>query len=234
MAFRALSTGLSLSDVREACLSGQLLRQKARETRRHIWDALHWRYFAWNPPSWVLADLTKAAGADPGDRCFTSLAYLHYARRDRLTFDFVTEKLWAASRSGVATVRRDHVLDYLTEYQQRDAAARRWRESTRLKLARNTLSALRDFGLLIGVQRKALKRPVVPPEVALHLCRLLDAEGLCGRALLDARDWRLFLWDSQETSQALGQLAQHGQIRFERSGRTTILEIPRSPKGEGQ
>jgi hypothetical protein len=103
-----------------------------------------------------------------------------------------------------------------------------------VKVAGNVLSALRDFGLLTGVQRKTVQRPVVAQEVVLHLCRLLDAEGLRGRTLLEARDWRLFLWDVQDTSQALAQLAQRGELRFERSGRTVELDVPRHPLGEAR
>lgn len=59
--FRALASGMTLDEVRTACLTGRLLRQSARETRHRIWDALHWRYFAWSPPRWLLADLVEAA-----------------------------------------------------------------------------------------------------------------------------------------------------------------------------
>jgi bacteriophage exclusion system BrxA-like protein len=193
--FRALALGMAFGEVRSACLKGRLLRQPARETRHRIWEALHWRYFAWNPPRWVLADLAEAARDDATDRRFVGLAYVHYARHDRLTFDFVTDRLCTLWKNRAFQVRRDDVLDFLADQETRDAAVKRWRESTRKKLAGNVLSALRDFGVLTGVQRKSLQRPVVAPEVVLHLCRVLDGEGLRGRALLDARDWRLFLWE---------------------------------------
>ncbi|MBI5514927.1 MAG: DUF1819 family protein [Deltaproteobacteria bacterium] len=229
--FRALDAGMSIEEIRAACLGGRLLRQTARETRLRIWDSLHWRFLAWNPPSWVLADLAAAARGDVTSPRFVGLVYVHFARRDRLTFDFVTDKLWPLWKTGALRVRRDDVIDFLSESAQ--GLPSRWRESTRLKVAGNMLSALRDFGLLLGVQRKTLQRPVVAPEVALHLCRLLDVEGLRGRALLEARDWRLFLWNAQDTSLALAQLAQRGELRFERSGRTVVLDVPRHPLGAG-
>jgi hypothetical protein len=230
LVFRALASGKSLDEVRFSCLGGKLLRQTARETRHRIWEAIHWRFFAWTPPAWVIADLAAASRADVTSSRFVGLVYLHFARRDRLTFDFVVDKLWPHWKGGARNVSRDDVIDFLTE--SANDQPPRWRESTRVKLAGNVLSALRDFGLLSGVQRKVLQRPVVAPEVVLHLCRLLDAEGLRGRALLEARDWRLFLWDIQDTSQALAQLAQRGELRFERSGRTVVLDVPRHPLGE--
>jgi hypothetical protein len=230
--FRALGSGMAFDDIRSACLKGRLLSQSARETRHRIWEALHWRYFAWNPPRWVLADLAGAARDDATDRRFVGLAYVHYARRDRLTFDFVTDRLCTLWKNTAFQVRRDDVLDFLADQEARHTAVKRWRESTRKKLAGNVLSALRDFGVLTGVQRKSLQRPVVAPEVALHLSRVLDGEGLRGRALLEARDWRLFLWEPHDISLALAQLAQRGDIRFERSGRTVVLDIPGHPLGE--
>lgn len=232
--FRALASGMPLNEVRSACLTSRLLRQPARETRHRIWEALHWRYFAWDPPRWVLADLADAAQNDATDRRFIGLAYIHYARRDRLTFDFVTDRLWTRWKSSALEVRRDDVLDFLADYESRDAAVRNWRESTRKKLAGNVLSALRDFGVLTGVQRKSLQRPLVAPEVALHLCRLLDGQGLRGRALLEAHDWCLFLWELHDTSLALAQLAQRGEIRFERSGQTVVMDVPAHPLSEAR
>jgi hypothetical protein len=227
--FGALAAGKPLEEVRRACLNGKLFRQRARETRRRIWQALHWRFFAWAPPRWIIEDLADAARGEITSPTFIGLVYLHYARRDRLTFDFVTERIWQFWGDSSRKVRRSDVVDFL---EFADEQKPQWRDSTRVKLAGNVLSALRDFGLLYGVQRKVLQRPVIDQKVVLHLCRVLEAEGLRGRALLEARDWRLFLWEVQDTSHALLRLAQHGELRFERSGRTVVLDVPRHPLGD--
>ncbi len=224
--FRAFNGGTPLEKFREQCLRGTILRQRARETRHRIWEAIHWRFFAWHPPEWVLTDLAEAAGDDSTTPRFAGLVYLHFARRDRLTFEFVTTKLWELWQNKTVEVRRDDVLDFLAVCQEQHPKVRSWRESTRKKLARNVLSALRDFGLLSGVQRKVIQQPAVSLDVALHLCRLLYAEGLRGRAVLEARDWRLFLWGSHQAADALARLAQVGKLRFERSGKTVVLEVP--------
>jgi len=227
--FQALALGKTLTAVREASFEGRLLRQSAVETRRRIWKALYWRFFSWDPPTWVLADLEAAARDESTTQRFVGLCYLHSARRDRLIFDFATTVMFDRWRETATEVNRQDVLDFLARYE----STRDWRESTRKKLAGNVLTVLRDFGLLTGVQRKFIQRPVVAPEVALHLSRLLDAEGLRGRALIEAPDWRLFLWGVHDTSQALAQLAQQGALRFERSGRTVVLEVPKHPRGKG-
>jgi hypothetical protein len=227
---RAYGSGNSLAELRSACLNGKLLRQRARQTRRRIWTAVHQRFFTWSPPPWVFNDLAAAAADGPTSAGFVGLVFVHYARRDRLTFEFVSRRLWALRQQTTSPVSRNDVLDFLASAQ--DLETPKWRDSTRKKVAGNVLTALRDFGMLRGVQRKFVQRPVVPPNVVLHVCRLLDAEGLRGRALLEARDWRLFLWEPADTASALMQLAQYGAVRFERSGRTVLLEILPHSSGE--
>jgi hypothetical protein len=231
--FRAFTPGIPLDEFREQCLRGTILRQRARETRHRIWEAVHWRFFAWHPPQWVLTEIAEAAKGESTAQHFVGLVYLHYARRDRLTFDFVCAKLWQLWHSGNIEVCRNDVLDFLAAYADKHSQVRAWRETTRKKLAGNVLSALRDFGVLKGVQRKIIQQPTPPWEVVLHLTRLLYGEGLRGRTLLEARDWRLFLWEPHQVADALSQLAQRGKLRFERSGKTVILEI-RDMEGHGR
>ncbi len=229
--FREMGKGATLPEVRSACLYGGLIRQPAHASREKIWNGLYWRYFMWKPPKWVLADLAEAARGEPTDPHFIGLLYVHYARRDRLAYDFVTESLWTRWNTRQLKVKPNDVLDFLANHPIHSEPAARWTDTGRRKLVRNTLSSLRDFGLLHGSRRKMLQRPVVAPEVALHLVHLLYGERLRGRSLLEATDWRLFLWDMEDAVRALGQLAQRGALRFERSGRTVILEIP-DPPGE--
>jgi hypothetical protein len=220
--FREVAAGRSIAEVRMDCLTGRILRQRARETRRAIWQALDRRYFSWDPPAWILEDLSGMVATDEG---FALSAYLHYARRDKLTFDFVTRRLWDSHLQRAPHVSREEVLGFLAEAASLGRVPS-WRESTRRKVARNLLSALRDFGVLEGVQRKTLHPPTVPQRAVYHLFRLLHEEGLRGRALLAAPDWRLFLWNEEETSRALTKLSLEHPIRFERSGRTVVLDLP--------
>lgn len=230
-AFCEMAKGATVAEIRSACLYGGLLRQPAHASREKIWNGLYWRYFMWRPPQWVLADLAEASRGEPTDPHFVGLLYLHYARRDRLAYDFVTESLWTRWNTRQLGVKPNDVLDFLANHPIHSEQAARWTDAGRRKLARNMLSSLRDFGLLLGSRRKTLQRPVVAPEVALHLVRLLYGEGVRGRSLLESTDWRLFLWDSEDTAHALGQLAQRGDVRFERSGRTVILEIQSRQEG---
>ena len=232
--FRAAASGLDVRALHDACLSGQLLRQPTRAARQKVWAGLYWRYFAWDPPGWVLTDLAAAAERDSNDPRLVGLLYVHFARRDRLAYEFVTQFLWSKWKRRELGVTPDDLLDYLSHRGEFAVQARRWTDAGRRKLARNLMASLRDFGVLYGARRKSLQGPIVPPEVALHLVRLLVAEGLRGRSVLESADWRLFLWDIESVVNALAQLAQERKLRFERSRSTVILELPRHVTGDAR
>jgi hypothetical protein len=226
--FRALAGGVSEREVRGKCLSGALVRKSARLTRMRIWDAINWRFFSWRAAGWIVADLERAAmESSRPSPTFVSLVYLHYARRDRLTFDFVTGYLFGKWVAGRRAVRPEEVVRFAAERYGEDALGR-LHESTRKKVASNVLSALRDFGALKGTVRKTIEQPALTATTAFHLCRLLYEEGFRGRQLTEAADWRLFLLSPRDVTATLASLARAGVIRFEQAGRTVILELPQN------
>ena len=101
---------------------------------------------------------------------FVSLLYLHYALRDRLTYDFVTEVLWHKGYQSRPLVSRNEVLDLLDAKAPEHPEIERWTETSRVKLAGNMLSALRDFRVLEGIQKKFLVRPGLPLRPRTTCC----------------------------------------------------------------
>jgi len=221
----AISSGLSLDEVRRQALEGILLRQRSRLTRQTIWRRLHYRLFA-HGTGWVLKDLEEACGLGSHSAEFASMVYLHYALRDRLTFDFMTEIVWQHWVAGIQTVSRDDLLSYLDQAAETQDQISKWTESSRRKLAASILTALRDFGVLKGTQKKTIIRPQLPASTAEHILRLLTVEGLRGSEVLSSPTWRLFLLMPDDVAHVLSQLAQERRIHFERAGSTVVLNTP--------
>ena len=226
--FRAIGDGLSVVDARHAMRDGTILRKASCETRRKVLDSLTHRYF-WPGSDWSVQSLAQASAAGPRAPTFLSLAYLYYVLRDRVTFEFVVGPLWERWRNRSTTVGPVDLLQFLEQCSEAEPQVRKWRESTRLRLAQSILAALRDFGLLHGIQTKRIQRPVSSAETTFQLLCILLAEGEEGRSVVEARDWRMFLWSDAEVAQALGELSQKRWIRFEKSGRTVMLELLRQP-----
>lgn len=226
---QAIRKGLPISQAREALLSGRILKSGSYETRRKIWNSIKHRYSS-IAPAWVLGRLAHASVQGMKSSEFLSLAYLYYAIRDRLTFQFVIGPVWRKWQGGVTNIGPGDFRAFLEEHAGRNSYIKGWRESSVEKLASNTLSALRDFGVLRGKQRKRIQRPTIPSEAAFHLLCIVIAEGKQGRAILEADEWRLFLWNESDVSNALHTLAQLEWIKFEKAGHSVILQLVRIPE----
>lgn len=223
--FSALAGGSSLEAVREQVYQGNLLAQRSRQNRERIWASIHQRYLVHNAV-WLTSRLTDAVRSGPYCREFVSLLYLLYALRDRLAFDFVTTVLACRASATRPVITRNDVLDLIKQAADAQPHVERWSESTRVKLAGSILTALRDFGLLEGQQKKVLVRPPLPLVTAEALLRVLIREGLRGRQVIEDSSWQLFLLSRADVAAMLAQLAQQGSIRFERAGATVVLETP--------
>ena len=231
--FLLLSTfgkeGLTSAELRERALRGQMFPRASFENRQRIWDNIHYRYFSPRIP-WIPAQLAAAASSGVGSPEFTSLAYLYFALRDRLTFTLVTELLWTRWRKRSLNIAVNDGLDFLDQNREENPSVQKWSSSTRTKLMGSILAALRDFGVLKGTTAKQIHPPAIALETAFHLLCILIAEGNHGRAIVDAKDWRLFMWSPDDAAKALMEMSQRKWIRFERGGQTVILELIRTPE----
>lgn len=223
--FAALRLGQTVDEVKDQVLRGTLLTQRSRENRERIWTSIQQRYLIPNMP-WLTGALANACEPGAHNPEFVSLLYLLYALRDPLTFDFVTGVLATKDNQARPLVSRNDVLDLLKQAAARQPQIERWSESTRIKLAGSILTALRDFELLEGQQKKVLVRPPLPLSTAEALLRLLTIEGCRGRLVLQEDAWRLFLLTKADVATTLAKLAQQGTIRFEKAGTTVVLETP--------
>lgn len=223
--FAAIASGMSVDEARGNILHGSILSQRSSLNRKRIWTLLQQRYLISDFP-WTLNLLAEKSIEGTHSEEFVTLLYLLYSLRDRLSFDFVTNALWLKGCRNNPPIARNDVLDFLRSASSSEPQIDRWSESTRNKLAGSMLTALRDFGVLEGKQKKRLRQPPLPRSSALSLLRILVAEGNRGREIIQNPTWRLFLLTEPEVVRVLAKLAQDGDIRFERAGSTVVLETP--------
>ena len=228
--FQAIANGLLIENTRLAVLEGSLLLHKSYETRRSIWNHINRRYFSLEN-NWVAMSLAEASKEGMSSPSFLSLLYLYYVLRDRLTYKFATGPLWEMWRSQITAVDRGDFISFLKLESAENPIIDKWYDSTRMKLASNMLSALRDFGVLRGIRRKRIQSLTVAHQTVFHLVSILTAEGLKGQRVIEAPDWRMFLWSAADVAHALNDLSSLGWIAFEKTGRTVILELKR---GQGE
>lgn len=226
----ALTEGLTINDLRIRVLDGTIFSQRARASRSRMWDVISHAYLS--GPPWITAGLQAAHRIGPQSREFVSLLYLLFTLRDHLTYDFVTATLWSKWVAGEVAVSREDLFGLIDSAGEEQPQVARLASATRLRLAQNVLTSLRDFGLLTGARNKTLVRPVLPLATAEHLLHILTAEGVRGAEVLADPAWRLFLCQETDVADVLRRLAQAQRIRFEKVGGTVVLETPEAWRAE--
>lgn len=188
---RAYAASGSVAQARND-LVDRLLPQRSRETRVVIMRNVLARLTRWNPPAWVLDDLVEAGEQESLSR-LRILLLIHHARQETLLFDTVQELVVPCWQRGEPQLNRDDALAFLAERTSRHVEIDSWSYETRVKIAGNLLTTLRDYGLLIGKQIREIVEPAVDEQAFEHLARLLIEEGIPEARLADHPDWRLWL-----------------------------------------
>lgn len=226
----SINGNFSKQNIRDLIFNQNILNKNTFENRRAVYNRLNYRYFS-ICSGWIVPNLVKVAEAGIHSAEFLSLSYLYYALRDRITYNFVVSTIWKKWEAGLTNINSSDFQEFISINLGEIPEIKNWRETTRNRLARNTLTALRDFGLLSGTAIKHIRRPTISAETTYHLLSILWAEGKRGIAILEAPDWKLFLWNDTDTTNALVRLSQLGWIKFERGGQTVILDLIRVPEG---
>ena len=227
--FQSHDERYTIHDFRNEVVHGQILPHASYHTRRTIWNHIYKRYFK-HGNEWVIQSLIESTKAGKDSVDFLSLLYLYYVLRDRFTFMFITERLWSIWDSKTISIGTEDVREYLEEISEDFIEVTHWRESTKIKLAHNTVRSLTAFGLLKGKTRKTIQQPSISDEAIFHLLCILWDEGFRGKQIFEALDWRIFLFSESKISYALNKLSMLGWIRFEKSGSTVMIDLVREPK----
>jgi hypothetical protein len=188
---QAYAATLSIQQARDD-LVNRILPQRSRTTRAVIARNILARLTRWNPPTWVLDDLVSASRQERPNR-LQALLLLHHARQETLLYDIAQQLIAPHWQSGELQVSRDDALGFLAEAVTREPEVGSWSYETRVKVAGNLLTTLRDYGLLSGKQTKRIVEPIVDRWTAQHLVRLLREEGIAETRLAEHADWRLWL-----------------------------------------
>lgn len=219
-----LSKGANSEKVRRDLADGVLLGKYAYSTRMALWKIFRTRYFNISCP-WVRSELILASQYGPESPAFISLLYLYFILRDKLAFEFVADAIWTKWTVHDLSIGSEDCSRFLMKLSQEGKSLPQITAESKGKLIRNTVSTLQDFGLVTGTKHRTVSRPPVVPRTAYHLVRLLNNEGLSGKEIIDAKDWRIFLWDQQDVARMLTRLSQEKWIRYEKSGNIVHLEM---------
>ena len=148
-----------------------------KASRRRIEDILlifRQRYF--DDPDVGTALVTLTQGGAP-DQWIDPLLYFFSAQNDRTLRDLVVDALYPRHRAGYTDLPIDVVVRAIRNWIAEDKTTTPWSDKTVLRVAQNSVAALRDFGVLEGTRRKQLT-PIYlrhghksPPELSYLISR---------------------------------------------------------------
>jgi hypothetical protein len=152
--------------------------------------------------------------------------FYELCRSTPLLQDTTTECVYPRYAEGFSGIDKSVVQQYFDEVSAAHPEIAEWSPQTRDKVVSNTLTVLRDFGLLEGTQRKTFCRLYVPSAAFVYVLYRLAGDGLTApRQVLEARDWRLFFLEQPDVVLLLDEASAAGHCTFKHRGDVYSLEL---------
>jgi hypothetical protein len=157
------------------------------------------------------------------DRELTS--YLLFAFRDHLVCDLGTDWLYDYLRSAPAELRTVDVMAFLSSREAAHPEIRGWSQSSRENIASHYLSALKEFGLARGSQRKTSVRPSPGAAPLRFLLRAVLMSGASPQRAVQSPLMKLLGLTLDEAVSLLFRLNAEGALSFRAQGDVVELEF---------
>ena len=151
------------------------------------------------------------------------IIYYHYSQ-DSLVKLLTGEFLYPKYESGILSVSRDDVIEFIDGLENEYPEVKEWTENTKQKVASHYLAALKNFGILEGKQKKEFKYIRAPNEVVAYVLYRLFDEGLSGvDEVVSSDEWRLLFLDEEETRERIMDISPT-YVEYEKRGSVERLE----------
>lgn len=176
------------------------------------------------PPNlWRAAAALERAGADRS--VIVPVHYYATADSEPLLWDFVVEELYPRAGTG-QEVSTEDVLRFIDRRPDELFASRRWTATVATKVARGVLVALRDYGVLVGANKKRLGSLYVPVESFALIARIRHERGYRGEGAVDDEAWKLFFLGRTAVERFLAEADAQHLLRYESAGPVVRIEFP--------
>jgi hypothetical protein len=171
-----------------------------------------------------LVELAKA-GLDHD--AWKPILLFHMTRDEFLLRDFMVNWLYDQFANGVFRLTTADVVAYLQNLSKQKGIewSGQWSEKTTARVASGLLRIARDFGLLKGVMHREFNSYHLPETSFLYLLQAIAEKESNARRIVDARDWRMFLLDSDDVERELLRLHQFRKLDYQAAGSLAQLKL---------
>jgi hypothetical protein len=140
--------------------------------------------------------------------------------------DIVIEVLYQRHRAGYTDLPIEVVLRAVRAWVAEGKTTTPWGDKTILRVAQNSMAALRDFGVLQGAVNKRLT-PIYLPTPSFTLIALwLQQRERSGHLVLQSDDWRLFFLPVEGVERFFIEAHQEHLLTYHAAGSVIRIEFP--------
>ena len=215
---------VSRAEYRRRVIEENVLTRKSTAAREKAWKELAARYGIDGGALLFRSYLDEYRRA-PSERDRALTSYLLFGLQDRLVCDLGTDWLYEYLRAAPAELRTVDVLAFLSSRESSHPEIKGWSPSSRENIASHYLSALKEFGLARGAQRKMSVRPSPGPASIRFLLRALLLAGASNRAAVQSPLFRLLGLSLDETVELLFRLNADGSLCCRIQGDVVELDL---------
>jgi len=220
----------SFEELKRRVVEDNILNKNTDEYRTNILREIARRYIP-NENEYRETPLMKVLSSDVRSDVVDWCLYYEFAQDPFirvLTRDF----LYPEFESGTLAVRAEEVVSYIESVEDDYPTLRERSESTIDEAETKYLTALRNFGLLEGTQRKEFAVTYAPDEAIAYITYRLFEKGVTSpREVIEHEDWKLLLLDESEVQRRMGDISPT-YVRYEKRGSTERLEPQYDDIGE--
>lgn len=217
---RTYSECESYSELERQVLEENILNKDTDEYRKNILREVARRHIP-SKEEYRETPLMQIMAADVQSDVADWSLYYEFAQDPFIrlvTLDF----LFPEFERGTLSIEAKDIVTFIESIQDDYADLRDRSESTINEAATKYLTALRNFGLLEGIQRKEFAVTYVPDEtVAYVVYRLFDEGAKSASDIIGHDNWKLFLMDESEVQRRIRDIPQY--VSYEKRGSTERL-----------
>ncbi|MCS7166363.1 MAG: DUF1819 family protein [Gemmatales bacterium] len=207
----------------ECVLRQNWLGKSSRARLRHILSVFRQRYLV--EPSVLPALVILVQGRLPAT-ALDRILFFHTAQADPLVADVVRHVLLPQAQCGLVEVSVGDLLGPLRAWVAQGRMVRPWSEYTLRRVAQGLLAALRDFGILQGVNKKRLQPAYLPLAAFAYIAYYLHQRHRAVAQLVRRPDWQLFFLTPDAVERAFFAAHQEGYLEYYAAGSVVRLTFP--------
>ena len=154
------------------------------------------------------------------------LLYYYTVRNDITLRAIILEIVYLRRMSGYSDISTEIVMRNLRDWVAEGRTTSDWGEETINRVAKNALTALRDFGILSGKSIKSITPIYLPIESFAFLSFEMQRHTLSGEQILHSDDWKLFFLPVEGVERFFLEAHQERLLAYYAAGSIIRLEFP--------